>query len=303
MNTPGSSKTVRELIQVTSGYLEDKGVESSRLNAERLLADVLGLARIELYFQYDRPVLGHELDRYRDLVRRRAAGEPLQTILGQTEFYSNLFKVEPGVFIPRPETERLVEHSANLLGGGDRGLLAPVAVEIGCGSGIVGISLAKELPRLTVHAVDLNPLAVELTRHNAHVLGVEARVEVYQGSKFDPLPDHLKGEVDLLVSNPPYIRRGDIEGLSEEVKGHDPHTALDGGEDGLDFYHGLAAAMGRWLRPGGYIAVEIGDDQGPDVRDIFAGSGGSEIEIIQDYTHRDRVVIARVGDPDSDKGD
>jgi release factor glutamine methyltransferase len=303
MNTPSNSKTVRDLIQVTSDYLDGKGVESARLNAERLLADVLGLARIELYMQHDRPVLGNDLDMYRDLVRRRAGGEPLQTILGQTEFYSHLFKVEPGVFIPRPETERLVEEAAHVLGGGDRQLLAPVAVEIGCGTGIVGISLAKELPRLTVHATDINPRAVELARHNAHVLGVEARLEIHQGSRFDPLPAHLQGEVDLLVSNPPYVRRGDIEGLSEEVKGHDPHTALDGGVDGLDFYHALAAAMGRWVRPGGQIAVEIGDDQGADVSEIFAAAGARELRVIKDYNDRDRVVIAQVGEPEPDKGD
>ena len=303
MNSPGSNKTVRELIQVTSAYLDGKGIESARLNSERLLADVLGLARIELYFQHDRPVLGKELDRFRELVRRRAGGQPLQTILGQTEFYSHLFKVEPGVFIPRSETERLVEAAADLLGGSDQRLLAPVAVEIGCGTGVVGISLALELPRLTVHATDINPQAVELTRHNAHALGVEARVEVHQGSRCDPVPGHLKGEVDLLVSNPPYIRRADIEGLSGEVKDHEPHTALDGGEDGLDFYHALAALMGRWLRPGGHIAVEIGDDQGPGVREIFANAEAREIRIIKDYTDRDRVVTARVGVPQKDRED
>lgn len=303
MNTPANSKTVRDLIQVTSEYFTDKGVESARLNSERLLADVLGLARIELYLQHDRPVTGQDLDRYRDLVRRRAGGEPLQTILGQTEFYSHLFKVEAGVFIPRPETERLVEEAALLLGGGDTRLLAPIAVEIGCGTGIVGISLAKELPRLSVHATDINPRAVELARHNAHVLGVDARVEIYQGSRFDPLPAHLKGEVDLLVSNPPYVRRGDIEGLSEEVKGHDPHAALDGGPDGLDFYHALAAAMGRWVRPGGHLAVEIGDDQAAAVSEIFTSAGGRGLRVIKDYNDRDRVVIARIGESEANQGD
>ena len=109
--------------------------------------------------------------------------------------------------------------------------------------------------------------------------------------------------MDLLVSNPPYIRRGDIEGLSEEVKGHDPHTALDGGVDGLDYYHALAGAMGKWLRPGGHIAVKNEDDQGPEVHDIFAGAGASDIEIIKDYSDRDRVVTARVGASDADRED
>ena len=295
MTSAAANMTVRELIRVTSGYFADKGLDSAKLNAERLLADVLGLSRIELFMQFDRPVLGAELDRFRQVVKRRAAGEPLQHILGETEFYSRVFKVEPGVFVPRPETERLVEAAVGLLAPGDRGLLAPMAVEIGCGTGIIGISLALELPRLTVHATDVNPRAVDLARRNAHTLGAEARVHIHGGSRFDPLPKHLRGEIDLLVSNPPYIRHDDIAGLPEDVKGHDPHTALDGGPDGLVFYRALAAGMGSWLRPGGHIAVEIGDDQGRDVGAILGASGAQDVQIIQDYTGRDRVVVGQVG--------
>lgn len=286
-------RTVRDLVRITGEYLEGKGVESARLNAERLLADVLGLSRMELYFQHDRPVLGRELEQYRELVRRRAGGEPLQAILGETEFYSRTFKVEPGVFIPRPETERLVEVASGLLAPDDRRLLAPVALEIGCGSGIIGVSLALEVPRLVVWATDIDPAAVALTRRNARTHGVDARLNVLEGSRFAPLPDHLTGGVDLLVSNPPYIKRGDIAGLQREVAEHDPHAALDGGEDGLDFYHALAGGLGRWLRPGGSVALEIGDDQGDDVKGILAASGAEEPAVLQDYAGRDRVVTAR----------
>ncbi len=294
MNRTQGNKTVRELIRVTSDYFAGKDVESAKLNAERLLADVLGLSRIELFMQFDRPVLGPELDRFRSVVKRRAAGEPLQQILGETEFYSRVFKVEPGVFVPRPETEHLVEAAVNLLSPGDQGLVAPVAVEIGCGTGIISVSLAAEMPRLTVHGTDINPGAVDLAGRNAHSLGTDARVHFYLGSRFDPLPKHLQGQVDLLVSNPPYIRHDDIAGLPDDVKGHDPQTALDGGADGLVFYRALAASMGAWVRPGGHICVEIGDDQGEDVRAILAASGGQDVQIIQDYTDRDRVVTARV---------
>ena len=297
MTSASDQKTVRELIRVTADYFGGKGVASPKLNAERLLADVLGLTRIELFMQFDRPVLGPELERFRGVVRRRAAGEPLQQILGETEFYSRVFKVAPGVFIPRPETERLVEACVRLLAPGDVGLVAPVAVEIGCGSGIIGVSLALELPRLTVHAVDVNPAAVALTRQNAHTLGADTRLHVHEGNRFEPLPDHLRGHVDLLVSNPPYIRRADIAGLPEEVRGHDPHTALDGGEDGLVFYRALAAGLARWLRPGGHVAVEIGDDQGADVAAIFVASGCDEVQVAPDFAGRDRVVTARWGRP------
>jgi len=295
MTSAPANMTVRELIRVTSDYFAGKGIESAKLNTERLLSDVLGLSRIELFMQFDRPVLGSELDQFRSVVKRRAGGEPLQQILGETEFYSRVFKVVPGVFVPRPETERLVEVATGLLTPGDQGLVAPIAVEIGCGTGIIGVSLACELPRLTIHATDVNPLAVELAQRNAHSLGADARVHIYQGSRFDPLPVHLKAQVDLLVSNPPYIRHDDIAGLPEDVKGHDPHTALDGGPDGLVFYRALAAGMGTWLRPGGHIAVEIGDDQGADVSTILAASGALDVQVIQDYTQRDRVVTARVG--------
>ena len=292
-------RTVRELIGITGEYLAGKDVDSARLNAERLLADVLGLSRMELYIQYDRPVLGHELEQYRELVKRRAGGEPLQTILGETEFYSRTFKVEPGVFIPRPETERLVETATSLLAPEDRRLLAPVALEVGCGSGVIGVSLALEVPRLVVWATDIDPRAVELTRRNARTHGVDARLNILQGSRFDPLPDHLHGGVDLLVSNPPYVRRGDLADLQREVADHDPPAALDGGEDGLDFYHALAAGLGRWLRPGGAVAVEIGADQGEDVMKILAASGAGSPEVLQDYAGRDRVVTAQWQQPEA----
>lgn len=286
-------KTIRQLIQMTDDYLAGKGVESARLNAERLLADVLGLSRIELYMQHDRPVMGDELARYRDLVRRRAGGEPLQTILGLTEFYSRTFRVEPGVFIPRPETETLVEIAVGLLTPKDQRLLAPVAVEIGCGTGAVAVSLAAEIPRLTVHATDINPRAVELSGHNARTAGVDVRTHFYRGNRFDPLPDHLAGEVDLLVSNPPYVRHDDLATLPVEVAEHDPVEALDGGADGLDFYRAVAGKMGRWLRPGGWIALEIGCDQGEQVDGILAASGAEGTQVSQDLSGRDRVVSAR----------
>ena len=119
-----------------------------------------------------------------------------------------------------------------------------------------------------------------------------------EGSRFDPFPRHLKGQVDLVISNPPYVRREDISTLAVEVAAHDPHEALDGGPDGLIFYRALASEMAQWLRPGGHIAVEIGHDQGPEVRDIFAASGGRDIRIIKDYSDKDRVVIARLGEAD-----
>jgi release factor glutamine methyltransferase len=302
MTSAALNRTVRELLELTAGYLDQKGVASARLNAERLLADVLGLTRLELFCQHDRPVLGAEVARYRELVRRRAGGEPLQQILGETEFYGRPFKMEPGVFIPRPETERLVEACLKLLEPLRRGDRTPSALEIGCGSGAIGVSLACELPRLQVHASDVNPAAVALTLRNARALGAGARVHAGEGSRFDPLPASLRGTVDLLVSNPPYVRSGDIAGLSVEVRDHDPAAALDGGPDGLKFYRAIASAMRDWLRPGGHVAVEIGDDQGADVGAILAASGAADVTVTKDYAGRDRVVTARVGEAEAADG-
>jgi len=283
-------KTIRELITLSAGYLEEKGVDSARLNAERLLGDVLGLARIELYLQADRPVAGRELAAYRDFIRRRGAGEPLQTLIGTTGFYSREFKVEAGVFIPRPETEHLVEAAVNLLARPDRSLLAPRIVDVCCGSGVVGVSLAAELPAAEVWAIDRNPRAVELTSRNAHRHGVDARVHSLQGDLLQPVPVHLRGGLDLLVSNPPYVRSEELADLPADVQ-HDPTEALDGGEDGLDVYRALVSQAGRWLTQGGWLAVEIGADQGESVPELMTQSGLAEVAMTRDYNDLPRVVV------------
>jgi release factor glutamine methyltransferase len=294
---PTELKTVRELIQITSRYFAEKDIDSPRLNAERLLSDVLSLSRIELYLQHDRPLTGEELQKYRDYVRRRAGGEPLQTIIGTTEFYSRSFKVEPDVFIPRPETEILVDQCLRLLTPSGRRLIAPQVVEIGCGCGVIGITLAAELPNLLVTASDVDPAAVRLSRFNAHRLGVAPRLKFLVGDGYAPLSTNLKGKVDLLVSNPPYIRSDDIVSLPREVAEHDPPAALDGGSDGLNHYRALAAGFAAWLAPDGAIAVEIGYDQAEAVVEIFQRTGCRDIAVHQDYNDLPRVVTARRAAP------
>ncbi len=296
-------RTVRELIAATHEWFASRGLESPRLNAERLLGEVLGLTRLELYLHHDRPLTSAETDRYRELVKRRAAGEPLQTLIGQTEFFSRTFRVEPGVFIPRPETELLVERCTDLLTGGTSSLLQPVALEVGCGTGIIGVSLASEITRLRVWASDVNPAAVELTNVNARRLGVAARVEALEGPLFRPFPAHLRGAVHLLVSNPPYIPSDVVPTLDREVSEHDPHEALDGGPDGLDVYRALAAGAGAWLAPGGWIALEIGHDQGESVPALLVEAGFEDVEMRPDYNDLPRTVTARwpvSGEPTGD---
>ncbi len=285
-------KTVRELIALSGDYLTGKGVDSARLNAERLLSDVLGLPRIELYLQSDRPVAGAELATYRDLIRRRGTGEPLQTLIGTTGFYSREFKVEAGVFIPRPETERLVEKVCDLLAPPGSRLVAPWAVEVGSGSGVIAVSLAAELPSLEIWTTDRNPQAVALTRRNAERHGVDNRVHALEGDLLAAVPAKLRGQLDLLVSNPPYIRSDALPALAAEVQ-HDPPAALDGGPDGLDVYRALAAAAPRWLAPGGWLAVEIGADQGETVPALLDTVGLEDIALTSDYNDLPRVVVGR----------
>jgi release factor glutamine methyltransferase len=294
ISMPEALRSVRELIQVTADFFAKRGIDSARLNAERLLGDVLGLSRLDLYLNHDRPLTPEEVVRYRALVRRRAEGEPLQHILGEVEFYGRSFKVEPGVFIPRPETERLVETAVGLLSLGDRSLVSPVALEIGAGTGVVGCSLAAELPRLRVIASDVNPRAVSLSRANARRLGVDARVDVREGALYDPFPASLRGHVNLIVSNPPYVRSAEIAGLSPEVARHDPREALDGGVDGLDVYHALARHAAGWLAPAGAVAVEIGYDQGEQVPRILAAAGCVDVTVVNDYNGLPRVVHGRL---------
>ncbi len=290
---PEALKTVRELMLAAAGWLEGRGVPSARLNAERLLGHVLGLSRLELYLHHDRPLTGAELERFRELLRRRGAGEPLQTLIGEQEFYSRPFRVEPGVFIPRPETETLVERCVALLTEGTSRLIAPVALDLCCGSGVVGLSLAAEIPALSVWATDVNPAAVRLTEANAHRLGVAPRVTCLAGHLADPLPARLLGQVDLLASNPPYVRRDEIDGLPVEVSRHDPREALDGGPDGLGFYRALGALGRRWLRPDGWLAVEIGADQDAAVCEILERGGWADPAMTRDLAGRPRVVTAR----------
>ena len=285
-------KTVRELIALSSDYLADKGIDSARLNAERLLSDVLGLSRIELYLHSDRPVAGAELASYRELVRRRGLGEPLQTLIGTTGFYSREFKVETGVFIPRPETERLVERVCELLTPVNRRLVAPRAVEVGSGSGVIAVSLAAELPALEIWATDVDPRAVELTRRNAERHGVDNRVHALAGDLLAPVPARLRGHLDLLVSNPPYVRTDELPDLPVEVQ-RDPRAALDGGPDGLDAYRALTAAASRWLAPGGWLALEIGADQGEAVSALLAAVGLVDVAVTNDWNDLPRVVAGR----------
>jgi release factor glutamine methyltransferase len=214
---------------------------------------------------------------------QRCAGTPLQHLTGEQKFRRVALEVRPGVFVPRPETEILVEVSLRSLGD----IEDPVVVDVGTGTGAIALAIKDERPDAKVYATDLSPEAVELARANAARLGLEVRVD--EGAFLDPVPKDLRGWVDLLVSNPPYVTREEYEDLPPEVRA-DPELALIGG---VELHRRLAEDGTRWLRDGGVLAVEIGESQGDEVSAIFAEFLYMDVRLERDLAWRDRVVVGR----------
>jgi release factor glutamine methyltransferase len=275
--------TVLKLLRWTADYFTGRGIDSPRLDAELLLAETLGLDRVGLYLNFERPLEAKELTAYRDKVRRRAGREPLAYILGRTEFWSLPVKVTPAVLIPRPDTERLVEVALPLLASGSR------VLDVGTGSGVLAIALAHERPDLTVVAIDLSPAALAVAAENARDNGVAERITFIE-TDLAVLP---AGPFNLIMANPPYIPHGELATLMPEVRDFEPPLALDGGIDGLEAYRALARQAGEVLAPGGWLLVEVGSGQAPAVRDLIAGAGLTEIFTAHDLAGIERVVGGR----------
>jgi release factor glutamine methyltransferase len=274
--------TVLKILQWTTDYFRDKGIESPRRDAELLLGSSLGLDRVGLYLHFDRPLEESELTAYRALIVRRAKREPLQYILGETEFWSLSFSVSPAVLIPRPDTEVLVEEALRLVDGGR-------ILDVGTGSGVIAVALARELAEADVVALDISPAALAVAGGNARRNGVDARITFLEGD-LAHLPE---GPFDLIVSNPPYIPAADVDGLMPEVRDFEPRQALDGGDDGLNPYRMLATQADLCLVPGGWLLVEVGIGQAQDVQQLFAAAGLKEVFCRDDYGGVPRVVGAR----------
>jgi release factor glutamine methyltransferase len=269
------------VLRRAADYLERHGVESPEANAEQLLMHVLGTDRAGLYARSDGLDAG-EARRFGRALCQRCAGTPLQHLTGEQAFRRIRLEVRPGVFVPRPETEVLVDHALETISG----LEAPVVVDVGTGTGAVALAVKDERGDAAVYATDVSPEAVELARSNAERLGLD--VHVLEGAFLDPLPEDLRGWVDLVVSNPPYVAADEYEDLPAEVRA-DPETALLGG---VDVYERLAERAVRWLRDGGAIAVEIGATQRDLVVEALSGRFG-DVRVEPDLAGRDRVVVAR----------
>jgi release factor glutamine methyltransferase len=276
--------TVLKILAWTRDYLAGKGVENARLESEWLLSSTLGLDRVGLYVNFDRPLNESELAVYRGMVVRRARREPLQHILGTQEFMGLDFEVTPAALIPRHDTETLV------LEGKKRCRCDGKILDIGVGSGCIAVALAKSLPGATICGVDQSAAALELATRNA--AKHEVKVNQALGSLFDPFNGEL---FDLIVSNPPYIPSGDISSLQAEVRDFEPREALDGGEDGLDFYRAVIPAAPDHLTPGGWLLFEVGFGQAEKVLDLYRETGKfTELFTAKDPAGIERVVGGRL---------
>ncbi len=285
----GRGSEAVDLVKRAEGYLERRGVPNARRNAEWMLVSLLGCRRAELYLDPHRPVDPETEARFEELVRRRGDREPLQYILGSVEFMSLPFVITEGVFIPRFETELLVEHVEKQLAETQRTDGARV-LDLCSGSGVIAVSLAKRLPGVFAVGVEQDPAAVDLARENAKLNGVEDRTDFVAGEAVGFLVED-EGVYDAVISNPPYIARGELEELPPEVRRHEPLAALDGGEDGMDFHRNAASHLAPRLAPGGFAAFEIGAAQGAAVSEMFAAASLVNVEIIKDYNGFDRVVM------------
>lgn len=275
--------TLLKVLKWTAGHLTEKGVENGRLDAELLLCDQLDLDRVGLYLNFDRPLSAAELSQFRERVRRRAAREPLQYILGHAEFWSLPIQVEPAVLVPRADTEVLVEEALKRLPEQPGRFL-----DVGTGSGCIALAILSEKPEWQAVGLDISTAALQVALRNAEDNQLVGQVEFVQGD-LQVLPE---GPWQMIVSNPPYIPAGDLAGLMPEVRDHEPQQALDGGPDGLLAYRALANQVDR-LAAGGWLLVEIGIDQSEDVSQLFAAAGLTDVFIRDDYAGLPRVVGGR----------
>jgi len=270
-----------DVLRQATGYLERHGVESPRETAEVLMLTVLGTDRAGLYSR-SAGLSSAEARVFGRALCQRCAGTPLQHLTGEQPFRRISVRVQPGVFIPRPETEALVGEALDELGDVDDA----VVVDVGTGTGAVALAIKDERPGAKVFATDLSPEAVELARANATRLSLQ--VTVVEGDLLDPLPEELRGWVDLVVSNPPYVTEEELQDLPAEVR-TEPRLALVGG---TQLYERLADQALRWLRDGGVLAVEIGGSPGADVAKVLEGSY-MDVRTLPDLAGRDRIVVAR----------
>jgi len=282
--------TVGRLLQWTADYLKGRGADSPRLDAEILLADALCCQRIQLYTAYEDVPPEEKRTAFRDLVRRRAEGTPVAYLVGRREFYSLNFKVGPGVLIPRPETELIVVTLLDL--ARQRSGPAPLTIaDVGTGSGILAVTLAKQLPTARVVATDKSKVALQFAADNARQHGVTERIELIECDLLSALA--AEPTFDFIVSNPPYVRTAEYEKLPRDVREFEPREALFAGPKGTEIIEPLVLQAAQRLRPGGHLLIEIGPAIHDAVRGLLAAVPGLRPgPTVKDLARLPRVVQA-----------
>lgn len=284
--------TIIDLINWTTAYFTSHNIDSSRTTAEIFLASVLKVRRIDLYLQYDRPLISEELDAFKGLIKRRIQREPSAYILGEKEFWSMDFKVTRDVLIPRPETECLVEAALDCMVD-ENGQKQKRILDLGTGSGAVILALASQKPGHFYFASDISPKALAVASENTEHHGLRERVTYFSGDWFYPLKHHTPF-FDIIVSNPPYIRSDDIGKLQPEIYQYEPIIALEGEKDGLGSIRHIIQGGHQYLRRDGYLLLEIDHLRKNDVQKIIERSGKYEgVVFSKDYGGYDRVVKMR----------
>lgn len=276
--------TIGERLNQTRQQLEENGIPDPETDSVLLLSFVTDLNHLALRLEKNRPMTPEQEQRLASLLLSRTQRQPLQYLLGEQWFYGRRFSVDSRVLIPRQETESLCQLGIEQLGA----LASPAALDMCTGSGAIAVTLACECPRAQVYAADLSPDALALARKNA--ADNQAKVTFYQGDLFAALPDGM--HFDLILSNPPYIPSEDCKTLQTEVM-QEPVMALDGGDDGLDFYRRIAASSPKYLKEGGWLMVEIGWQQAGNVSALFADAGFTDVKVHQDLYGLDRIVAGR----------
>lgn len=277
--------TILNAIKLSADYLDQKGVESARINAELLLSHILQCKRMDLYLKFDQPLSEKEKIDYREFIRRRGQREPLQYIIGSVEFFGLEFEVNKEVLIPRQETEILVgEVLKNINDKSSTKIL-----DIGTGSGNIAISLVKNLKNCKVHSIDISEAAVNQAKRNAekHNINGELKIENIEIEKFVVNND---SKFDMIVSNPPYISAQDYESLEQELIDHEPRNALTDDDDGLSFYRVISEKSKSLLFKGGSLFFEIGYGQSDQIIDVMKNNGFADIKIKKDFQNIDRVI-------------
>ncbi len=279
--------TVGRLLTWTKDFLQKKGSDSPRLDAEVLLASVMKCQRVNLYTQYETEVSEGRRASFRNLVKRRADGAPVAYLVGKKEFYSLRLNVSPAVLIPRGDSEFVVVEALSHL----KGMEAPRAVDVGTGSGCLALACVHQHKTARFIAIDISPEALGVARGNAEKLNLDAQVEFRQGDLLAPVEGD--GPFDLILSNPPYIASSVVPTLEPTVAKYEPHLALDGGPDGLRVVTRLIAQAVPLLKPGGHLILEIGSDQEASVRALVEAQPGLSLSpTIRDSANHPRVIHA-----------